>query len=205
MKQAILDGAPQIAVPAFVSTLCICIVFVPMFFLTGVARFLFVPTGGGGHLRDARLLPALANADSHLSHVHHARPRTPGGGTEEPARKFQRKFERGFESFRAGYQQLLETRWKAAGCSPPFRGLLLLSLGLVFFWERISFPQVDAGQIRLHFRGRPGLRVEETAKLCDEIERPCCGARFRRKSCKPCSTISAFRTRALISPTAVRE
>ncbi len=83
MKQAILDGAQQIAVPAFVSTLCICIVFVPMFFLTGVAKFLFVPMAEAVSLCHAGVVPAVAHADSDHGDVHHARARAPGCGAEE--------------------------------------------------------------------------------------------------------------------------
>ncbi len=86
MKQAILDGAAQIAVPAFVSTLSICIVFVPMFFLTGVARFLVCAAGGSRGVRHAGVLFPLANSDSDAGDVHHARPRAPGGGAEDDFR-----------------------------------------------------------------------------------------------------------------------
>jgi CzcA family heavy metal efflux pump len=172
MKQAILDGASQIAVPAFVSTLCICIVFVPMFFLTGVAKFLFVPLAEAvsfamlaSYLLSRTLIPTMVMFIMR-GHEHRA------AETKNPFVKFQRKFERGFENFRGGYQQLLETtlenRQLFAICFVVF---CVLSLGLVFFLGRDFFPQVDAGLIRLHFRARPGLRVEETARLCDEVER----------------------------------
>ncbi len=172
MKQAILDGAQQIAVPAFVSTLCICIVFVPMFFLTGVARFLFVPMAEAvcfamlaSYLLSRTLIPTMV---MYIMRGHEHRALEP----TNPLAKFQRGFERGFDRFRAGYQQLLETtlenRKLFASCFVVF---CVLSMGLVFFLGQDFFPQVDAGLIRLHFRGRPGLRVEETAKLCDEVER----------------------------------
>ncbi len=86
MKQAILDGAQQIAVPAFVSTLSICIVFVPMFFLTGVARFLFVPLAEAVVLRHAGVLFPVANLDPHAGDVHHARPRASGGWPQDDFR-----------------------------------------------------------------------------------------------------------------------
>jgi multidrug efflux pump subunit AcrB len=91
--------------------------------------------------------------------------------TKNPFVKFQRKFERGFEKFRGAYQQLLETTLEnRALFSVCFVIFCVLSLGLVFFLGQDFFPQVDAGLIRLHFRARPGLRVEETARLCDQVE-----------------------------------
>ncbi|HLX83608.1 MAG TPA: efflux RND transporter permease subunit [Terriglobales bacterium] len=171
MKQAILDGAQQIAVPAFVSTLCICIVFVPMFFLTGVARYLFVPLAEAvsfamlaSYLLSRTIIPTMVMFIMR-GHEHRAVE------SKNPLVKFQRKFERGFENFRGGYQQLLETTLENRGLfSICFVAFCVLSLGLVFFLGRDFFPQVDAGLIRLHFRARPGLRVEETARLCDEVE-----------------------------------
>src|SRR5580704_7000209 len=171
MKQAILDGAQQIAVPALVSTLCICIVFVPMFFLTGVAKFLFVPLAEAvsfamlaSYLLSRTLIPTMV---MFIMRGHEHR----GAETKNPFVKMQRKFERGFEKFRGGYQQLLETTLEHRGLfAICFMIFCVLSLGLVFFLGRDFFPQVDAGLIRLHFRARPGLRVEETARLCDEVE-----------------------------------
>jgi len=171
MKQAILDGAAQIAVPAFVSTLSICIVFVPMFFLTGVARFLFVPLAEAvvfamlaSYFLSRTLIPTLV---MYIMRGHEHR--------EESAKTFfgryQRGFERSFEKFRGGYYQLLETtlehRRVFAVC---FVAFCFASLLLVFFLGEDFFPNVDAGQMRLHVRARAGLRVEETARLCDEIE-----------------------------------
>src|ERR1022692_3127062 len=172
MKQAILDGAQQVAVPAFVSTLCICIVFVPMFFLAGVAKFLFVPLAEAvsfamlaSYLLSRTLIPTLVMYIMR-GHEHRA------AETRNPLVKLQRGFERWFERVRGGYQQLLETTLEHqklfAVC---FSTFCVLSLGLVFFLGQDFFPQVDAGLIRLHFRARPGLRVEETARLCDEVER----------------------------------
>jgi CzcA family heavy metal efflux pump len=172
MKQAILDGAQQIAVPALVSTLCICIVFVPMFFLAGVAKFLFVPLAEAvsfamlaSYLLSRTLIPTMVMFIMRGHEHRAAEPKSALG-------RFQRKFEHGFERFRGGYQQLLETtlenRRLFALCFVTF---CVLSLGLVFFLGQDFFPQVDAGLIRLHFRARSGLRVEETARLCDEVER----------------------------------
>ena len=172
MKKAILDGAQQVAVPAFVSTLSICIVFVPMFFLTGVAKFLFVPLAEAvsfamlaSYLLSRTLIPTLVMFIMR-GHEHRvAEPKSIFG-------KWQRGFERWFERFRGGYRQLLETTLEHRKLfSVGFAAFCFLSLGLVFFLGRDFFPQVDAGLIRLHFRARPGLRVEETARLCDEVER----------------------------------
>ncbi|MGA9075657.1 MAG: efflux RND transporter permease subunit [Candidatus Sulfotelmatobacter sp.] len=171
MKQAILDGAQQIAVPAFVSTLSICIVFVPMFFLTGVAKFLFVPLAEAvsfamlaSYLLSRTLIPTLV---MYIMRGHEHRADAP----KSFLGRFQRGFERKFEDFRRGYESLLETTLEHRGmfviC---FLAFCLLSLGLFFFLGEDFFPQVDAGLLRLHVRARPGLRVEETARLCDEIE-----------------------------------
>jgi len=172
MKQAILDGAAQIAVPAFVSTLCICIVFVPMFFLTGVARFLFVPLAEAvvfamlaSYFLSRTLIPTLVMYIMR-GHEHRA------AGPKTILGRYQRGFEAGFEKFRRGYYQLLETTLGHsrvfAAC---FLAFCLLSQGLVFFLGEDFFPSVDAGLMRLHVRARAGLRVEETARLCDEIEK----------------------------------
>jgi CzcA family heavy metal efflux pump len=171
MKQAILDGAQQIAVPAFVSTLSICIVFVPMFFLSGVAKFLFVPLAEAvsfamlaSYLLSRTLIPTLV---MFIMRGHEHRSEAP----KSLLGRFQRGFERKFEDFRRGYEQLLETTLEHRGifvlC---FLVFCLLSLGLFMFLGQDFFPQVDAGLLRLHVRARPGLRVEETARLVDQIE-----------------------------------
>jgi len=171
MKHAILDGASQIAVPAFVSTLSICIVFVPMFFLTGVARFLFVPLAEAvvfamlaSYFLSRTLIPTLV---MYIMRGHEHREE--GGKTFFG--RYQRRFERGFDKFRAGYYQLLETTLEHSKLfAVCFLAFCALSLTLVFFLGEDFFPSVDAGQMRLHVRGRAGLRVEETARLCDEVE-----------------------------------
>jgi CzcA family heavy metal efflux pump len=171
MKQAILDGAQQIAVPAFVSTLSICIVFVPMFFLTGVAKFLFVPLAEAvsfamlaSYLLSRTLIPTLV---MYIMRGHEHRSET--GKTF--LGRFQRGFERKFEEFRRGYEGLLETTLEHRGIFMVcFLAFCILSLGLFSFLGQDFFPQVDAGLLRLHVRARPGLRVEETARLCDEVE-----------------------------------
>src|ERR1700735_2421147 len=171
MRQAILDGAQQIAVPALVSTLSICIVFVPMFFLAGVAKFLFVPLAEAvsfamlaSYLLSRTLIPTLV---MYIMRGHEHRSETP----KSVFGRFQRGFERKFEEFRRGYEALLEVTLEHRGVFViVFLAFCLLSLGLFFFLGQDFFPQVDAGLLRLHVRARPGLRVEETAKLCDEIE-----------------------------------
>ncbi len=171
MRQAILDGAQQIAVPAFVSTLCICIVFIPMFFLSGVARFLFVPLAEAvsfamlsSYLLSRTLIPTLVMYIMR-GHEHRAQAPTTMMG------RFQRGFERRFEDFRHAYQSLLETTLEHRGIFVTFFLLFcVLSLGLLMFLGQDFFPKVDAGLLRLHVRARPGLRVEETARLCDEVE-----------------------------------
>ncbi len=171
MRQAILDGAQQIAVPALVSTLSICIVFVPMFFLAGVAKFLFVPLAEAvsfamlaSYLLSRTLIPTLV---MYIMRGHEHREETP----TSVFGRFQRGFERKFEDFRRGYEALLELTLEHRGVFViVFLVFCLLSLGLFFFLGQDFFPQVDAGLLRLHVRARPGLRVEETARLCDEIE-----------------------------------
>ena len=172
MRQAILDGAQQIAVPALVSTLSICIVFVPMFFLSGVAKFLFVPLAEAvsfamlaSYLLSRTLIPTLV---MYIMRGHEHRAETP----KSLFGRFQRGFEKKFENFRRSYESLLETTLEHRGLFVAcFLLFCVLSLGLFMFLGQDFFPQVDAGLLRLHVRGRPGLRVEETARLCDEIER----------------------------------
>ena len=171
MRQAILDGAQQIAVPAFVSTLSICIVFVPMFFLSGVAKFLFVPLAEAvsfamlaSYLLSRTLIPTLV---MYIMRGHEHRAESP----KSVLGRFQRGFERKFEQFRRSYESLLETTIAHRGVfAICFLLFCVLSLGLFTFLGQDFFPQVDAGLLRLHVRGRPGLRVEETARLCDQIE-----------------------------------
>src|ERR1700678_2023878 len=171
MRRGILDGAQQIAVPALVSTLCICIVFVPMFFLTGVAKFLFVPLAEAvsfamlaSYLLSRTLIPTLV---MYIMRGHEHRTEAP----KSSLGRFQRGFERKFEDFRRGYEALLETTLQYRGIFiVGFLVFCVLSLGIYAVLGQDFFPAVDAGQLRLHVRGRPGLRVEETARLCDEVE-----------------------------------
>jgi multidrug efflux pump subunit AcrB len=177
--QAILDGAQEIALPAFVSTLCICIVFVPMFFLAGTARYLFVPLAEAvvfamlaSYALSRTLVPTLVmwfyrNVEHH-SHLTDA-ARVPI--LFRPFMLIQNAFHRAFDRFRDAYRQLLglilQRHIAFVVLFLVFCGgtcLLIPQLGQDFF------PSVDAGQFRLHIRGRSGLRIEETAKLVDEIE-----------------------------------
>jgi CzcA family heavy metal efflux pump len=179
LKTAILDGASQIAVPAFVSTLCICIVFVPMFFLTGVAKFLFVPLAEAvvfamlaSYLLSRTLVPTLVmyllRNHGHESH----QSGQSGRGLFAFFKRIQQSFENWFSRLRESYHQALTScllhRRIFITC---FLGFCVASMGLVFFLGEDFFPPVDAGIFRMHVRGRAGLRIEETARLCDEVER----------------------------------
>jgi len=174
LYQAILDGAQQIAIPTFVSTLCICIVFVPMFLLTGVARYLFVPMAMAvvfamlaSYLFSRTLVPTLAK---YLLRGHE------GDAQKVPERwnllgRVHVAFEAGFVRMREGYRGLLARCLEVprlfigavlAGC--------LVSAALIPWVGRDFFPAVDAGQFKLHLRAKTGTRVEETARLCDLVE-----------------------------------
>ena len=172
LKQAILDGAQQIAVPAFVSTLSICIVFVPMFFLTGVARYLFVPLAEAvvfamlaSYLLSRTLVPTMVMylLKGHEEDSHHA-PRSFFG-------RLQKSFDEWFGRLRESYRGTLEAIMRHRGVFvSAFLLFCVISGGVVFFLGRDFFPYVDAGQFRLHIRGRAGLRIEETARLVDLVE-----------------------------------
>ncbi|KVH38772.1 efflux RND transporter permease subunit [Burkholderia cepacia] len=174
LHDAILEGAGEIAVPAFVSTLCICIVFVPMFFLTGVARFLFVPLAEAvvfamlaSYVLSRTLVPTLA--------MLLFRPQQASTGPDRSTSRFARihhAFNAAFERLRAWYIVLLSIllvrRRFYAMC---FLGFCVLSTGLVFVLGRDFFPNADSGNIRLHMRAPTGYRIEETARLADQVER----------------------------------
>jgi CzcA family heavy metal efflux pump len=168
---AILQGAAQIAVPALVSTLCICIVFIPMFFLSGVAKFLFVPLAEAvvfamlaSYLLSRTLVPTLA--------MYLLRAKQHGGGrTYNPFVLFQRAFERGFERVRLAYQGLLTTFiYRRFFFVPLFLGVCLSAFVLLPWLGQDFFPSTDTGQFKLHVRAKTGTRIEETAKLCDQVE-----------------------------------
>jgi multidrug efflux pump subunit AcrB len=170
IKQAILDGAQQIAVPALVSTLCICIVFMPLFLLGGVARYLFVPLAEAvvfamlaSYILSRTLVPTLAMYMLKLNE-----------GREEsrnPFVHFQRGFEKGFERIRAAYHDLL-TRLVAYRkiFIPAFLCVCLCVFFLVPWLGQDFFPDSDSGQFILHVRAKTGTRIEETARLSDLIE-----------------------------------
>jgi len=186
VESAILDGASQIVVPAFVSLLCICIVFVPMFFLDGVARFLFVPMAESvmfamvfSFLLSRTLVPTMAKyllrrrvapvAQQQVAQ-HQDIPQHPS--SNNPLLRLQRGFEVRFERLRTGYHELLglaiEHRQRfVAG----FLGFVVASFLLLPFLGRNFFPQVDGGQILLHVREPVGMRVEETAARFAEVEK----------------------------------
>ena len=174
--QAILDGAAQIAVPAFVSTICICIVFIPMFFLSGVAKFLFVPLAEAvifamlaSYFWSRTIVPTLAMYLLSSEDEYHAEEHV--GEKMGFFRRYQQGFERRFEGFREGYRRALTTALRHARLfTACFLGFCLLSGALIFVIGRDYFPSVDAGQIRLHMRARSGLRIEETARLADQVE-----------------------------------
>ncbi len=176
VEEAILDGANQIVVPAFVSLLCICIVFMPMFFLSGIARFLFVPMAEAvmfamvwSFILSRTLVPTMAKYLLH-PHVHHEGGHAPP--TRNPLVKFQRGFEAGFERFRAGYRDLLEL---ALMHRPTFViGFVCLvgaSFALVPYLGRNFFPSVDAGQILMHVRTQVGTRVEDAANQFADVQK----------------------------------
>ncbi len=168
-RQAILDGAEEIAVPAFVSTLCICIVFVPLFFLTGITRYLFVPLAQAvifamiaSYVLSRTLVPTLVVFM--MSRRHESRPHG----------LFQRvhgRFERAFASFRRHYIAVLDAALRRrARFIGGFIALCLLSFGLYPFLGQDFFPNVDAGQLRLRVRGPQGIRLEEMPPLIDSID-----------------------------------
>ena len=175
VEDSILDGARQIVGPAFVSLLCICIVFIPMFFLEGVSRFLFVPMAEAvifamicSFILSRTLVPTMA---SYLlkAHAVHGDGSVPSA---HPLARFQRGFEARFERLRAGYQGVLERAVASrklflAG----FLAVVVLSFGLLPFIGSNFFPSVDSGQVLMHARVPVGTRVEETAARFAQIEK----------------------------------
>ncbi len=170
--RAILDGSQEIAIPALVSTLCICIVFVPMFFLTGVAKFLFVPLAEAvifamlaSYVLSRTLVPTMA---MYLLKGHHGEEYATG---DDIFSRAQRGFARSFDRMRNGYRDslafCLERAWLFVIL---FLVFCVASLSLVPVLGRDFFPSVDAGLIRLHMRARAGQRVEETAREADGVD-----------------------------------
>jgi multidrug efflux pump subunit AcrB len=220
LDDAIMDGAQEIAMPAFVSTLCICIVFVPMFFLTGVAHYLFVPLAEAvvfamlaSYVISRTLVPTLVMWFYRNVHAHGPASHAPADSQSAPQPidnrrydgsadwqsavtpvgnrhlvekakspvslrrllqglgRIQGTFEKWFERFRESYRTLLGALLHHRGAfALLFLGLCVATMLLVPQLGQDFFPTVDAGQFRLHVRARTGTRIEETAKLVDEIE-----------------------------------
>jgi multidrug efflux pump subunit AcrB len=176
LEQAILDGSAQIAMPALVSTLSICIVFVPMFFLTGVARYLFAPLAEAvtfamlaSYALSRTIVPTMAKYllkghSHHASHTHST--------ARNPFLRLQLAFEAGFDKLRLSYRSLLvrcvHHRELFSACF--LAACFISALGLFPWLGEDFFPAVDAGQFKLHIRAQTGTRIEETAKLCDQID-----------------------------------
>jgi len=176
IEQAILDGAAQIAVPALVATISICIVFVPMFFLSGVARYLFVPLGEAvvfamlaSYLLSRTVVPTMAKyllqeIDDEAEERKHA--------SRNPLVRFQLGFEHYFEKFRQGYYRILQL---CVAHSITF--LIIFALFAVIsaaalypFLGQDFFPSVDSGQFKIHLRAHTGTRIEDVADLCDQVD-----------------------------------
>ena len=174
--QAILDGSQDIAVPAFVSTLSICIVFVPMFLLAGVARYLFVPLAEAvifamlaSYLLSRTLVPTMARF---LLQAHEGESTQKSLASRNPLVRLQGYFERWFENLRAGYREVLQKCLAHRVLFPlVFLALCVSSFALLPWLGEDFFPAADAGQIKLHLRAPTATRIEETAALCDEVER----------------------------------
>lgn len=174
LDSVVLDSAAQIAAPAFVATLSICIVFAPMFLLSGVARYLFLPLAESvvfamlaSYFFSRTIVPTMAKylLRSQKTGQEHVESRN-------PLVRLQRRFEAGFERFRGAYHGLLERclhhRRAFLLC---FLAVCLGSLALIVPWlGQDFFPSVDAGSFKLHVRGPTGMRIEDTAFLCDLIE-----------------------------------
>lgn len=172
VEEAILDGAQQIAIPALVSTLCICIVFIPMFFIGGVAQYLFVPLAEAvifamlsSYLLSRTLVPTMAK---YLLMPHQQE----SSGQRNWFQSVHHSFEQRFDQLREAYHHKLT--WVLQHASQCIIAFLLLSVSsLICLWPWLGadfFPSVDAGQIKLHIRGPVGTRIEETARLVDKID-----------------------------------
>lgn len=180
VETAIMDGARQIVTPAFVSLLCICIVFVPMFFLEGVARFLFVPMAEAvmfamicSFILSRTLVPTLAKylLRPHAPHTDEHGTDAALGPSRNPLVRFQRHFEARFERVREAYRGLLAMAMGSRRAFVSgFLAFVLLSFLLMPFLGRNFFPDVDAGQILMHVRAPVGTRMEETARLFAQIQ-----------------------------------
>jgi multidrug efflux pump subunit AcrB len=177
VETAILDGAHQIALPALVSTLSICIVFIPMFLLAGIAKFLFIPLAEAvvfamlaSYLLSRTLVPTLAKF--WLKKHDSVKRRAPGF-----LARLQLRFEHAFDRMRQGYRSLLTAALHGGArfaamflAAMAATALLAFPLGPLPGLGQDFFPSVDGGQIKLHLRARSGTRIEETAALCDHVE-----------------------------------
>jgi multidrug efflux pump subunit AcrB len=179
VETAIMDGAHQIALPALVSTLAICIVFIPMLLLSGIAHYLFIPLAEAvvfamlaSYVLSRTLVPTLAKYWVKQSLHLHLDEQT--GFMTRLFARFEHGFERTRDAYRALLEAALHARWRfivrfmLAGVAV---STLVVPLGR--YWPGLGedfFPSVDAGQIKLHLRARTGLRIEETAALCDRVE-----------------------------------
>jgi CzcA family heavy metal efflux pump len=176
VEHAILDGAAQIAVPAFVSTIAICIVFVPMFFLGGVAKYLFVPLAEAvvfamlaSYFLSRTIVPTMAK---YLLKGHEHDRIDQAKASRNPFIRFQITFEHYFEKLRNWYHGVLNICLEHRTIFLlSIVAFWLISIGLLYPWlGQDFFPSVDGGQFKLHVRAHTGTRVEDTARLCDEIE-----------------------------------
>jgi len=189
IEPAILDGARQIVVPAFVTLLCLCIVFVPMFQLGGAAGYLFRPLAEAvvfalvaSFVLSRTLVPTMAkfllrgqvvHGGGGRRHLAEQRsPSVPVLRSPNPLKRFQEKFDAGFAQVRERYRALLSRALdRPMTFIVGFLACILLSLGLTPFLGQNFFPIIDAGQILMHVRAQTGTRIEETARLCDLVER----------------------------------
>jgi len=176
VETSIMDGANQIVTPAFVSLLCICIVFVPMFFLTGVARFLFVPMAEAvmfamawSFILSRTLVPTMAKylLREHVLDSDDNEPRS-----RNPLLRFQRAFEARFERIRGGYRDLLSMAMRRRPIFVVgFLGMVAASFLLLPFLGQNFFPSVDSGSILMHVRTQVGTRVEESANQFADVQK----------------------------------
>ncbi len=179
LVRAILDGAQQIAIPAFVSTLSICIVFVPVLLLTGVARYLFTPLAGAvvfamltSYLLSRTVIPPMVHLLLPKEMDDERKARDAGDAKKNVLARVHEGFEQRFERLRDRYRGALE--WSLdnrAWVLIPFVVFVLCSLPLIFAIGRDFFPYVDSDQMRLHVRAPAGLRIEETERVFAAIEK----------------------------------
>jgi CzcA family heavy metal efflux pump len=181
IEPSILDGAQQIVIPAFVTLLCLCIVFVPMFQLGGVAGYLFRPMAEavvfaliGSFILSRTLVPTMANylLRGHTEGEGHApHDVAPAASTRNPLKRFQMAFEVRFGRIRDRYRSLLTLALRyPQAFMIGFLACVVISFGLAPFLGENFFPAVDSGQIMMHVRAQPGTRIEETARLFEQVE-----------------------------------